>query len=372
MRWEIGAGIVLGLVGGVVLYRLMPGAPDAPMPAAPAVFATPAPPPPAPPSAPAASAAAPLPPASASTDTQPVAGERVWDLCGIGRVPFTADARAAQGRGQPATLPPHLYEQPLRDARVALVAALRSGDMRRRAAGQLIALAAEPTASAALLPPWLEVLERSNDPIVLGWAWARCQADGTCGPELADRWRAADPGNAAAWLSLAEKDPQRLAAQLNALRAATGFRTNFGHLAGLAQRATPPDLMPYLQSALLSEVLSVDEGLAPDLAGFTALCLSEAPGAPLPPEQRAACARAIELALMRGDSLRVRDLVRRAAQRLGLNTLVERTRRFDPPAAPASAAGESQPLSCTAVRRQQLWVAMLRQRGEVGAAYLRP
>ncbi|MDR7268159.1 hypothetical protein J2X20_000788 [Pelomonas saccharophila] len=210
------------------------------------------------PSAPAGSA----PPAGPAA-AQPVllAGAKmmVVDLCGLGR--FSAAAPAADDE-EPLdleSLPGPVGREPLAAARATLLAQLRQGDARARAAALLLSPPEgdDPAAEQAWSRQLLQLAQSSGQPEVLGWAESACatQPDPmACRHGLIRARLKLEPDNAAHWAALADADPSASDEAWRGLLRSRRWQERPQSLLLAAQAALPDSLPGYLRLALGAEM----------------------------------------------------------------------------------------------------------------------
>lgn len=322
--------------------------------------------------APEASAAVPsaLAVASAVSGAEPALDRPavvVWDLCGVGRMPVP---RGADALARWPDLPPHLGKDAVDAGREQLLAALRRGDTRARAA----ALYWAPVPSDATLAQpdddgATELLDEGpRDPVVLRWAAARCRSE-TCRAKAAARWSQLDPQNAVPRLirmSTASRVPEEA---FLALRATQTYRSYWGAFAETARRAMPADLPGYVQMSLLVEALGIDAAM-PDNTFMLVTAWCKPPYAPGRQQERHcdALGRVMsehgDTILAFGIGLRLREMaggldaaevraLREPLQKLPWDQVVG----FD----------LAQPLSCGSLAGMQRWVEAVGRDGELPA-----
>lgn len=210
------------------------------------------------PSAPAGSA----PPAGpAAAQPVPLAGARttVVDLCGLGRFSVAAPAADDEEPLDLESLPGPVGREPLAAARATLLAQLRQGDARARAAALLLSPPEgdDPAAEQAWSRQLLQLAQSSGQPEVLGWAEGACatQPDPrACRQGLIRARLKLEPDNAAHWAALADADPSASDEAWRGLLQSRRWQERPQSLLLAAQAALPDSLPGYLRLALGAEM----------------------------------------------------------------------------------------------------------------------
>jgi hypothetical protein len=200
---------------------------------------------------------------------------RVWDLCGVGRLPIPPGLPDLASGGW-TRLPKHLGEEAQDSGRERLQQAMGQGDARARGAALVLRLgyaqrfartdselktaadAVEQTQQALLA-----LAQGSGDPAVAAWAVASCRTDVACKAKANAVWRQVDPDNATPWmveLDLAQDDPTRA---LGAIARSARYFIYPSMVAAAALAAMPVDIPPYLQQRLLLDVMRMEDQQTP-------------------------------------------------------------------------------------------------------------
>lgn len=292
--------------------------------------------------------------------------DRVWDLCGIGRMPMTGSARAASEPQEAlAELPAHLGREPQVQAVLRLLEALDAGPPRWRAAA--VMLRGEDAAGRPQHVALPALAALADDPVVAMWALQRCDQQQGCADADVQRWLRMEPDNLAPWLELLQRQPQRREELVTSMAAQGRFFKRYETaLSQVVLDAAPADLLPYLLPGLWIYAIGVEAALSmPPFNGLTQTCPeSLKPGSEAAP----ACAAIARALIQRSDSaigvhigLRLAERsylskAEAAQQRAALNKLmtVDET-LFD----------AQQPLSCAGVARLRGWVEQQARLGEL-------
>jgi len=218
------------------------------------------------PTMPAAEALAAVP-ASAPAD-RPVPIE----LCGVGTVPGTSTQALDR-------LPPGHGQQAWDVLLPRVLATLEAGGVRQRVAARLLlAVDAPPPQRERLADEALALVQSAPDGPAAAWVVGLCgHSVRHCLPAAARAWTEAEPGNAAAWVALADAtETSRADAVATASRAA-GHRSHWGVLAATALEAVPDDTQPYLRMMVVGKAIVADSLFMPMPAGVLQHC-RESPG----------------------------------------------------------------------------------------------
>lgn len=325
----------------------------------------------------------PAPPATAPAPAPAPAPGTVMELCGLGRLPLpspTGAPSADDAEADIARLPAPVGEQPLAQARDALLTRLRQGDTRQRGLALLLTRPADEPADAARA--WsaelLALARPSGLPELLQWAEPACslQAEPTaCRLDLIRTRLRLEPDNAAAWAALADEDPAARDDAWAGLQRATRWHERPQALLLATQAALPPDLPGYLRLALAREMQLRTQQLPSAGEGFVLeRCQQTAPG------RTTACAGLAELMSQRSDTLRTLTEAASVAQAAGLpearvNALRQEfhaLRQADPLAPPGPGTpGADAPLGCARLQAWEQHVDHTTRLGELGALRLR-
>lgn len=368
----------LGITAAAVLtVALWPGAADTPPPAAgPAVKTAPVALQVMAWSAPSAEPGKPTPAGSAARPAPRPAGG-VAELCGLGRMPLpgsegATDTDADDAETAVARLPAPLGEQPLAQAREALLARLHQGDSRQRALALLLSRPADEAAARAWSAELLTLARHSGLPELLQWAEPACTQQGdpaACRRDLIHNRLRLEPDNAAHWAALADEDPSAGDIAWAGLQRASRWQERPQALLLATQAAVPPELPGYLRLALAREMQLRTQQLPSAGEGFVLeRCQRSDTG-------RAACGQLAELMSQRSDTLRTLTEAASVAQAAGLpearvNALRQefhQLRQADPLAAPGAGA----PLGCARLQAWQQHLDDSTRLGELGALRLR-
>jgi len=290
----------------------------------------------------------------------------VWDLCGIGRLPVPAAARASAAEDNYGSLPPHLGSDAVAQARERVLAALRGGGARWRAAASLLEPRSGPDARVA--QALADAARASDDTVVAMWALQRCDLGGGCAARAAQRWADKEPDNAAAWLAVVGQQRQRGEAAFAHVLAARRFDLHYTALTQSVLEAMPADVLPYLQQMLWIESIGIEAAAGlPPLRPVLDWCRE-----PLLPgsHRRAACAALANMLIDHSDTMIGVGIGLRLAERSGMPKAEAEARRQtlrklmaqqgQPFAGP-------EPQSCAAVARSKDWLLLWSRLGEVGA-----
>lgn len=313
---------------------------------------------------------------AATPAAAPAASVPVWDLCGIGRMPVPAGTRLP---AQPPNLndmpdlPPHLGTATIDAGRAQLLAALRQGGARARAAA---AYWAPVPVNDAMTPPGSNaaaeelVALAGDDPMVLRWAVARCQSS-ACREAVAARWVRIEPDNAVPRLmQMAERasvdaDASRL------LQAARIYRSYWGAFADTARQAMPAGLPGYVQALLLAEALGIDAAM-PESSFMFASSMCKPPFN-ADGERRARCDTLGRLMSEQGDTFLAFGIGLRLREMAGLDpaqarALREPVRQLQAQYSAIVRMELEHPLSCDSLAGMQHWIEAVGRDGELAAA----
>ncbi len=337
-------------------------------------------------------------PASASAS----AAGRVWDLCGVGRVPIPPGLPASGNElGDLPDLPEPLGRQALALARQRTLAVLQAGTPRQRAAAlvlgpalpalsqqealdQFSAAASAAAAAAAGLPrpprgddPALRELTAlardSSDPVVQALAHRGCSlaADaGACRRNAARTWAQAQPDNAMPWALLADEDADP-AVQTEAWRGiqqASLWDAQWGAVSAVVQGAVPADVPVYLRTLLGVETIGIDASMSLPGSVFKWCRPAPEPGS----QRQKECSRVATLMVEQSDTLLIHALgvrmgelagwpaERIAVHRAEVKALLARDQQlpFD----------RAQPLNCVSAAQMLGQITAVGRLGELGAA----
>jgi hypothetical protein len=275
------------------------------------------------------------------------AGARVWDLCGIGRLPTPRDAKALADDGM-RQMPDHLGAEPAGAAFVAMAMTLSQGPPRARAAFLLltgiVAEGRDPKAELSALSA-----AGADDPVLAMWTTASCHHDAGCDDAALSRWVALEPTNAAAWLLWLERFPERRAEALQHLAEATHFSTHDDALLAAALAAWPRGVPAYLEPAMWIYVIGVQAAQTVSQFGLAGrLCQpAKGPDGGVQP----LCSHIATLMAEHSDSTLARAIAARLGERAGwpaerVKAAQERSRAEQ--AAPPW-LDPAQPLSCASI-----------------------
>ncbi len=332
------------------------------------------------------------PPASAVSgpmaDGDPDA--KVWDLCGIGRLPIP-QALLALATGRWTELPKHLGDTAQALGRERLQQALSQGDARARAAGLLLShsyaqrdawqtmatqnqreLTAESDAqlakAATTQQALLALAQSSQDPVIASWALASCGFMWPCRTQAAALWRQLDPSNAAALLVGPSQSPADQMPVIDAIAQSARFSSHFGSVAGTALAAMPADVPPYVQQLLLVDVIGL-ESVHVHLSGLAGLIPHCSPAPPPGSRQHATCQALARLLTERSDTLISQRIGFRLGELAGWPKaqVNEQMQKFNELSAQAVLLAESGPYSCAAVEKSRAWVREVAAKGELAA-----
>ncbi len=183
----------------------------------------------------------------------------VVDLCGLGRFPAAAPADDDEEPLDLESLPGPVGREPLAAARATLLAQLRQGDARARAAALLMSPpdGDDPAAEQAWSRQLLQVAQSSGQPEVLAWAEGACaiQPDPmACHLGLIRARLKLEPDNAAHWAALADADPTAADEAWRGLLQSRRWQERPQSLLLAAQAALPDSLPGYLRLALGAEM----------------------------------------------------------------------------------------------------------------------
>jgi hypothetical protein len=310
--------------------------------------------------------------------------EKVWDLCGVGRLPIPP-ALVALGVEAMLALPRHLGEDPQNAARKSLLNSMEQGSPRAQAAAALwrnqsvmmegwlqAASAASPNAWA---PPTasaqtLQVVAKlagaaETDAVLAAWLVNLCGTDTACRADAKARWLRADPDNG---LARAEglgptSSPESQAKARTALSQAKHFQMRHGALAATVLASMPVEVPLYIQHMLLIEAVIVEGAyLMPPLALLVDLCRT-----PTDAAARAECDAIGRLMVEHSDTLLI--------HRVGL-TVGELSGWPKDEVAARRAETDSRylgpemnwlltPNSCDAVKATKSWILELAEKGEL-------
>ncbi len=337
--------------------------------------------------APAASAAAKAEP-DGSEDLRAywASREKVWDLCGVGRLPIPP-AVVASGIESMIDLPKHLGEDPLNAARRALFAAMDNGSPRAQGVvmlwrvqqahsasyQQAVAASAPPNASLPddIRARSLQVVAKlaaaaEHDALLATWLLALCDNDAVCQAEAKARWLRADPDNGLARAQALEaKAPP--ASQVQArknISQAQSFQSRFGSLSATVLANMPPEVPLYVQQVLLLEAVSMDGafGLPLGLSSLMDLCR-----APTGAVAHSECDAIARLMVERSDTLLTHRLGLSMGERLGWPKadVQERRARTQSTDLGPEMSWLFEPYSCASAKTMRTWVLELAEKGEM-------
>jgi hypothetical protein len=313
---------------------------------------------------------------------------RVWDLCGVGRLPIP-QALLAVSRGDWAELPKHLGESAQAMGRERLLQALSQGDARARAAELVLrpgfvrqAALAAATAKirqvsvgtsvpeAVDAPPAAQALltlaRSSGDAVVASWALASCHGDPGCEGQASTLWRQLEPANAVPWMVNAQLEQGNPDLALSAIAQAQRHQVHLGSLAATALAAMPADVPLYVQRQLLLDVMFVEAphmGM-PRYGALTTYCKAPAAGSP----EQARCDGFARLLTERSDTQVAAIIGWKLAQWAGWPAAEVRVRQAE--ARKLSAIDivlSDSPYSCAAVEQSRAWVREVAAKGELAA-----
>jgi hypothetical protein len=322
--------------------------------------------------------------------------EKVWDLCGVGRLPIPP-AWVAVGLQALLELPAHLGEDALKAGRTALFDAMEQGSPRAQAvvamwrvmtAGQQqwrqadaapvttklepVDTTAQSASVAAKLAPFAE-----TDPVLAAWLVVLCQNDRTCKADAQARWLRADPYNALAIASGLDTKapPEKLAQVRAALAQAKGFQMNYGALAATALTSLQGSLQNsvplYVQQMLLIEAIGVEAAtVLPPMQPIFSLCRSNSDvtsSVARSVTSTAQCNAIARLMVDHSDNLLTHNIGLRVGEKLGWpKAEVDLLRaQVDPAKAGTDFLPYEQPNSCAAVKATKAWITDLSEKGEL-------
>lgn len=301
---------------------------------------------------------APLPPMP-PPDSAPAspAGSLPLELCGVGRVPGATTATLNH-------LPPHLGDQAWDALLPRVLAALDAGGTRQRVAARVLLAADAPLPERErLAQEALALVQASADGPAAAWVTGLCaHSVRSCLPAAARAWTAAEPGNAAAWVALADGDGQTRRESVLAAARATEYRGHWAVLAATAQQAVPDDALAYLRALVAGRAIVVDSLFTPMPFQLLQHC-RETPN----PD----CEALARLMSTRADSLIGLSLGASLGRAQGWPEAELAALKTGRDALQAAEAlpGREQPLGCTAVRAMADAVQQMARDGEL--AFLR-
>lgn len=313
----------------------------------------------------------PLPlPRAAARAASVAAGETV-DLCGVGPVPVLHEPDPTRP-GPLAGLPDHLGRHALEAARQRTLTQMERGSLRQRVAAWLWRDLHAPPGNTDRAGAQRLVHEAlaSQDALAQGTAASRlCTAldePAACTRALLEAALRSDPGNAR-WHALAMVQGSEPSWQ--ALLQAPAWRSDLGQLAAGVRTALPPDLPPYLATALLVEGLGLDFSVMDNVGPVLRRCLPNAPPAERAP--RADCDRLAHLMVERSDTLLTLLLGLKVAADAGWPADTVASLRAEADALQAagvqSEQDQGQPLGCAAGQAFERYVDTLAREGELAA-----
>ncbi|MFG6457497.1 hypothetical protein [Roseateles sp. BYS96W] len=298
----------------------------------------------------------------------------VVELCGLGRMPVGDASAAASGADSDAmaagidlqTLPAPVGEQPLAQARAAMLAALRQGDGRARVAALMLDRPTDPAGQLDWATRVLSQARSSGDPAALAWAAEACgpQDDpAACRLGLVRERVRLEPDNGYHWAALADEDPSAADTAWQGLLQAHRWLERPQALVLASQAALPAQMPGYLRLGLGAEVRARTASLPSPGEGFVLdRCLQAEPG------RREQCDTLAAL-MQHSDALQTLTEAASVAQAAGwpaerleqlrgeFQTLVH--------APPAWQADPGQPLACASVEAWQHHLTQLAQAGEL-------
>jgi hypothetical protein len=288
----------------------------------------------------------------------------VWDLCGVGRLPHPV---GASGRSSGSVeLPGHLGADATATAMDRLMQRLDAGGPRQRAAAVMLrgSDAQGQDAAQALS----QLAAASADPVVASWLMMRCGGQARCADDDLQRWAVLEPDNLAAWLALADQQPERQAEVVRRAPEMARFETHQGKLLDVVMQAMPPDVPPYVQLKVWMHAIGVEAAAAVPPPG--PLLASCQPRPEAGSARQRACAGMARVLVEHGDSSMGRLAGLKLAELGGAPAAAVQAQRQQLNAALRSAQGlfdERQPLSCASHARVQAWLQLRAQMGELGA-----
>jgi hypothetical protein len=299
--------------------------------------------------------------------TGPASGvaERVWDLCGLGRMPWPA----AQEASKP---PEHVMGPSVLSAQQGVLASLEAGSPRQRAvAAQLRRhLAGAPVPVRPIALTWLELSRLApQDAVLQAWTVAACGGQQEC-PGLGaatQAWLRLEPRNAAAWLGHVMAEPQQSEAAFVAMaEGADHWNSHVRAFLVEALGALPFDAPGYIQVELMRWMQRGMESFSLlNLSLLTRRCQPPAlslSGRPL------WCERVGELLQGSADALIERRLGEVMQERAGRTSPQNSDFRALSAAREEALLPPPQPWSCTAQAALADRMQALARLGEVGAA----
>jgi hypothetical protein len=313
--------------------------------------------------------------------------EKVWDLCGVGRLPIPP-ALVALGVEAMLALPRHLGEDPQNAARKSLLNVMEHGSPRSQAAAALwrnqsamleglrLATSAASAASPnAWAPPTtsaqtLQVVAKlagaaETDAVLAAWLVNLCGTDPACRADAKARWLRADPDNG---LARAEalgptSSPESQAKARTTLSQAKHFQMQHGALAATVLASMPAEVPLYIQHMLLIEAVIVEGAyLIPPLAPFVDLCKT-----PTDAAARAECDAIARLMVERSDTLLVHRIGLKVGELSGWpkDEVAARRAETDSRHLGPEMNWLLTPNSCDAVKATKTWILELAEKGEL-------
>ena len=317
-------------------------------------------------------AMAPAPVADAGPAARSVRSDAVVELCGLGRMPV-GDAGPAASGADPDTasidlqaLPAPVGEQPLAQARAAMLAALRQGDGRARVAALMLDRPGDASGQLDWATRVLSQARSSSDPAALAWATEACgpQDDpAACRLGLIRERLRIEPDNGYHWAALADEDPTAADTAWQGLLQARRWLERPQALVLASQAALPAELPGYLRLGLGAEVRARTASLPSPGEGFVLeRCQQTAPG------RREQCDTLAAL-MQHSDALQTLTEAASVAQAAGWpdDRLQQLRNEFQAlvHAPPAWQADAAQPLDCANVAAWQHHLTQLAQAGEL-------
>ncbi len=302
------------------------------------------------------------------------------EVCGLRDAWLAADA--TNDAGGSAIAPTSTGRDPLAEARMRLLAALRQdGSARARVAAQLLdrPVTDDPMAWHAWAQATLRSAMAEPDPVALGWADEACgwligagdgDLGGACRRELIRTRLRIEPDNARHWAALAEEDPSTAEDAWQGLLLARRWHDTPQALAVVTQQALPVDVPGYLRLSLGTEIDLRAAALPSPGEGFLITrCREPVPG------RQAECRALADRMVAHGDSTQILALGLKVGEAAGwpqarvqavqdeLQALASDHVRWRPEA--------SQPLSCHSMDTWLQHLQAMASAGELPALRMR-